>query len=102
VDPESIPRNPTVGKMYRASIAPLMADIDSVMKQAGSEGLKEVLIELRNEVVIDDLQELLAAPGAERIGVYYGAAHLPGMDRALRDRMGLEFMGVYWIPAWRY
>jgi hypothetical protein len=102
VDPESIPRNPTVGKMYRASIAPLMADIDAVMDQAGSRGLKEVLIELRNEVVIEDLVDVLAEPGPERIGVYYGAAHLPGMDRALRDEMGLDYLGVHWIPAWRY
>jgi len=102
VDPASIPRNPTMGRMYRSSIAPLMADIDSVMKQAGSEGLKEVLIELRNEVVIEDLKQLLAEPGAERIAIYYGAAHLPGMDRALRDEMGLDYLGVHWIPAWRY
>jgi hypothetical protein len=34
--------------------------------------------------------------------VYYGAAHLPGMDRALREELGLAFLGVEWIPAWRY
>lgn len=102
VDPRSIPRNPTVGRMYRASIAPLMADIESLMNQAGTQGLKEVLIELRNEVVMADLRELLDAPGPERIGIYYGAGHLPDMDRVLRDELGLEFLGVHWIPAWRY
>jgi hypothetical protein len=102
MDPASIPRNAALGKYYRTSIAPLMADMDQLMNQAGTEGLKEVLIELRNEVVMADLADLLSVPGAERIGVYYGAAHLPDMDRTLREELGLQFLGMHWIPAWRY
>jgi hypothetical protein len=102
VDPQSIPRNPTVGRLYRGMVGPLIADPQRFFEQPGAEGLKEVLIELRNEVVLRDLADLLAEPGPERIGVYYGAGHLPDLQRALLDEQGLTYLGIHWITAWRW
>src|SRR5205814_2245705 len=67
VDPNSVPRNETLARGYRAAIAPLMADPEKMMLQAGAIGLKEVLIDLRNAAVMTDLRAVLAAPGPERI-----------------------------------
>ena len=102
IDPGAIPRHETLGRGYRALIAPLMADPEKMMLQAGAIGLKEVLIDMRNAAVIADLANVIAAPGPERIAIFYGAGHLPGMDRALRDDLGLRFVGLLWIPAWRF
>jgi len=103
IDPNNIPRSEAIGRPYRATIAPLMADPDKIFQQAGAEGLKVVLIELRNRVVIDEVERELDKPdGPQRIGVFYGAGHLPDMCAKLQEERGLRYMGTHWIPAWRY
>ncbi|MEW6741271.1 MAG: hypothetical protein AB1486_00810 [Planctomycetota bacterium] len=105
VDPESFPRNETIARPYRAMLAPFLANQDAfeqIFAQAGGEGMKEIVIEARNRVVIKDLTEILSKPGPQRIGVFYGAAHLPDMDKAVREELGLQFKGLHWIPAWWY
>lgn len=37
--------------------------------------------------------------GARRIGIFYGAAHLPGLHGALLER-GYRLRDVRWLPAW--
>ncbi len=103
VDPNSIPRSELIGRPYRATIAPLMADPDTIFQRAGAEGLKVVLIELRNRVVIDEVEAELDKPdGPQRIGIFYGAGHLPDMCAKLQAERGMRYLRTYWIPAWRY
>jgi hypothetical protein len=103
VDPAKVPRNESTGRAYRGLVAPLMADTERIFSQAGAEGLKSVLLEMRNERVMEELANVLAAPGApDRIAIYYGAAHLPGMARALTEEMGFTYLGVHWVEAWRF
>jgi hypothetical protein len=103
IDPARVPRNEALGRPYRALVAPFMADTERLFAQAGAEGLKVVLIELRNRLVMDDLAAVLAGPDApQRIGIYYGAGHLPDMARILLDEMGFSYLGVHWIEAWRF
>lgn len=35
----------------------------------------------------------------KKIGIFYGAAHLPGLHTSLLER-GYSFDSVYWLPAW--
>ena len=103
IDPKKVPRNEQVGRTYRALVAPFMADTEQIFAQAGAEGLKEVLINMRNRKVMDDLAVVLAEPDApQRIAIYYGAGHLPDMARILVDEMGFSYLGAHWITAWRY
>jgi hypothetical protein len=103
IDPTKIPRNEETGRVYRGLVAPLMADTERIFKQAGAEGLEDVLIKMRNRHVMDDLKQVLEAPDApKRIGIYYGAGHFPDMARILMDEMGFHLLGVHWIQAWRY
>lgn len=103
VDPAKIPRNESTARAYRGLVAPLMADSERVFSQAGAEGLKEVLLEMRNEHVMEHLANVLAAPDApQRIGIYYGAAHFPDMTRTLMEEMGFKYLGIHWVEAWRY
>ncbi len=102
VDPERIGRSERVGRPYRATIAPMMADTEKLFAQAGSVAIKEVLIEMRNDVVMADVERILAEEDVERISVFYGAAHLPDMDVHLREELGLRYVGTHWVPAWTF
>ena len=41
----------------------------------------------------------LRGKGVCRIGIFYGAAHLPGLHGALLER-GYRLRDVQWLPAW--
>jgi hypothetical protein len=38
--------------------------------------------------------------GHKRIGVFYGAGHLPDMEQRLADDFGLKRAGETWLVAW--
>ena len=61
-------------------------------------GLEELLLDKRNAVVLERLDEVL--PDAEGpIAIFYGAAHMPDLERRLRER-GYERTGGRWLRAW--
>lgn len=39
--------------------------------------------------------------GKRRIGIFYGAGHLPDMERRLIDEFGLRRQGESWLTAWK-
>jgi hypothetical protein len=57
------------------------------------------IISERNKRALEVLQKQIKA-GKRRIGIFYGAGHLPGMERRLIDDFGLERAGVEWLEAW--
>jgi hypothetical protein len=57
------------------------------------------IISERNKRALEVLQKQIKA-GKRRIGIFYGAGHLPGMERRLIDDFGLERAGVEWVEAW--
>jgi hypothetical protein len=78
----------------RALVAKVMsADISAFGDDA-------VIVGRRNRVAMEKLKQILAAPSApKRIAIFYGAAHLPGMEKILIDEMG--FAPVDASPSWR-
>ena len=64
---------------------------------AGGEG--STLLEGRNEKCLEVLRRELGE-GHERLGVYYGAAHLPHMERRLVEDMGFRKIRHEWVQAW--
>lgn len=67
------------------------------MMSAGGEG--STLLQGRNEKCLEVLQRELAA-GREKIGIYYGAAHLPHMEQRLVEDFGFTKTGHEWLVAW--
>jgi hypothetical protein len=57
------------------------------------------LLEGRNEVCLQVLQQELAR-GRRRLGIYYGAAHLPHLERRLCGDLGFTKVGHEWVVAW--
>lgn len=59
-----------------------------------------VILKARNKVVCDRLEEFTThAEENLRIGVFYGAAHLPDIEQYLKD-LGYEHRATFWQPAW--
>lgn len=61
--------------------------------------LMEVLLHERNDVVVARLRALVEEPGEiGSIGVFYGAAHLTGIEESL-DEMGYRPVATHWVTS---
>jgi hypothetical protein len=74
-------------------------DLDGMMAAVeGPEG--STLISERNKVALAELPRQIAA-GKQHIAIFYGAAHLPDMQRRLQgDEFGMQRTGERWLTAW--
>lgn len=59
----------------------------------------QMLITDRNEAALDVLKKQIAA-GKRRIAVFYGAGHMPDLERRLVEDFGLKRQGAQWREAW--
>ncbi|MHC5022476.1 MAG: type II secretion system protein GspG [Planctomycetota bacterium] len=75
--------------------------IDESMKALGEE-FAEVLIDVRNQVVIDDLRSVLESePEVESIAIFYGAGHMPDLAERLASQLEYEAGDAQWLDAIR-
>lgn len=65
---------------------------------AGPQG--SALIEARNEHAVRVLKEQLE-DGARHVGIFYGVAHMPDIERRLLEELALTRTGIAWIDAWQ-
>ena len=57
------------------------------------------LITQRNKRALEVLRAEIKA-GRKRIGIFYGAGHLPDLDRRLREQFNLKRASQRWLVAW--
>jgi|GEM_PF-231727 hypothetical protein len=81
--------------MMRMSFAQQLEQME--LMAAGGDG--STLLEGRNEKCLKVLARELKK-GHKRLGIYYGAAHLPHMERRLVEDMGFRKVGHDWLQAW--
>lgn len=67
------------------------------MLSAGGDG--STLLEGRNEKCLKVLQREIKN-GHKRLGIYYGAAHLPHMELRLVNDLGFKKVAHEWLVAW--
>jgi len=69
----------------------------------GMEGLMEVLIDRRNERVIEDLARALEGESdeTERVAIRYGAGHMPDLHERIVSRFGYRPVDRGWLTAMR-
>ncbi len=53
----------------------------------------------RNRAALTVLDEVLRQSGHRTISLFYGAAHMPGLERAVLER-GFSFSSQSWLTAW--
>jgi len=79
-------------------LADQMSEMDATMSALdGPEG-SSILTE-RNKKAFEVLKQQITA-GKKKIGVFYGAAHLPDMERRLQSEFGLKRGAEKWVVAW--
>lgn len=89
---------PDRARQYKLLLARQMQDIEGQV--AGLEGPNgSVILTERNKAALKVLKEAIA-DGRKNIGVFYGAAHMHGIRKALIDDMGFKPAGVKWLVAW--
>lgn len=81
----------------RVAFASQLEELEA-MTAGGKDG-GSTLLEGRNEKCLEVLQREIAA-GKKKIGIYYGAAHLPHMEHRLVDDLGFAKAGHEWLVAW--
>lgn len=76
-------------ELARSGGLALNADVESGLTILGD----------RNTAALEVLQTTLEE-GTQEIGLFYGAAHMPGLARALVQDFGFELESQRWIAAW--
>jgi hypothetical protein len=67
---------------------------------AGIEGNKgSVILSERNRVAVEVLEKTIAR-GKRKIGIFYGAGHMPGIEEKLVRDLGFERTASEWKVAW--
>lgn len=69
------------------------------LDQALGGPLNQLLVVDRNAAALKILQKQIAA-GKKRIGIFYGAAHLPDFEQHLIEDFGLVRGSKQWLVAW--
>lgn len=54
----------------------------------------------RNKAALEVLTETLEDPDIETISVFFGAAHMPGLDRKITEELGFSLREQKWLTAW--
>jgi hypothetical protein len=84
------------------TLGALGGDVSSLAKAAGPgmEKFMRIALEKRNAIVIKDLKKILKdKQGHGDVVVFYGAAHMPDIERQLSEKFGFAPAGEKWLPA---
>jgi hypothetical protein len=80
----------------------LMAEQFEALSSPGTalgNTLTTILISDRNQAAMKVFQKELAR-GKKKVGIFYGAAHLPDFEKRLREDFGLKKESERWLSAW--
>jgi hypothetical protein len=76
-----------------------MADLDTLRDILGDDA-DSAVIGARNQRAIDVLKDSLES-GEKQVGIFYGVAHMPDMERRLIEQLDLVYLDTTWVDAWR-
>lgn len=82
----------------KRKLAMYFTDSDNLESGLGKT-LNRMLINDRNQAAMRALQTELSK-GKQRIGIFYGAAHMPDFDRRLREDLEMQPDEQQWLTAW--
>lgn len=82
----------------RLAMAAQFEDLDAQTMIFDGPNGSTILTE-RNRKAFEVLAQQLEA-GKKKIGIFYGAAHLPDMQKRLAEDFGMKRVELSWLPAW--
>ena len=90
--------SPDSSRQYKLLLARQFGDVESqIAALEGPDGT--VILTERNKAALKVLRQSIA-DGKKNIGVFYGAAHMPGIEDVLVNDMGFHRTAVEWRLAW--
>ena len=84
---------------FKKALAKVLAQTESLTAAMEGENGSAILSG-RNEVVGRKIKEVLANKKQRRIAVFYGCAHMPGIETSLVKDMKATAAGEEWLAAW--
>ena len=84
---------------FKTVIAHQLAD-PAQMEDVLGEDADNAVIGARNQRAIDVLKREING-GAERIAIFYGAAHMPDLEMRLLEQLDLTYVETDWVDAWQ-
>lgn len=87
------------GDSLKTMAAYEITNVKQASDMLGSDSGSAV-IEARNQRAIDVLVREIDG-GAQRIGIFYGVAHMPDMEERLLEQLGLTYESTEWVDAWQ-
>jgi hypothetical protein len=87
------------GAAFKYLFAQELSRSDGVILGAELEQQLTILGD-RNRVALDTLEDALTNSGTTSISLFFGAAHMPGLERELIGSLGFEQTGQGWLTAW--
>jgi hypothetical protein len=89
--------DPAGASKVKRIMAEQLSDLDNI--DGLGRTLNTILIDDRNQAAMKVFQRELAK-GKKKIGIFYGAAHMPDFEKKLRADFGLRKVSEQWLPAW--
>ncbi len=97
-----IERSPTMSSMMKLVMMDMLVLAETTEMLSQFEAIEQVILHGRNDIVIEYLKEALASnPDAKDIAIFYGAAHMPGIEEVILNELGYTFDSNTWTPAMR-
>lgn len=99
-----IEASPTLRATAKITLIEALAHADPASQGAAlgksGAGLMKVIIEDRNDIVLDDLAKIIQTePEIRSVSAFYGAGHMEDMEKKLAARFGYVPGEVLWIDA---
>lgn len=84
--------------VLKRALAQELGGSDVMLEALNGPNGSTILTE-RNKVALRVMREQIEA-GKNKIGIFYGAAHLKDMHERLSERDKMTFQTIRWLPAW--
>ena len=91
--------SPDSAAAFKKALAKMFDQMESMAAaMEGKDGT--AALSGRNDVAVKKLREVLASSKQRRVAVFYGAAHMPGIEAALIKSLKAKPAGEEWLAAW--
>lgn len=80
-------------------LGPVMGDVEAQTSGLGNSKIGKLILDERNVEAMKIVERELST-GGKNMGLFYGAAHLPGMAKIM-EGMGFKKTAETWMTAWK-
>lgn len=97
---QTLSSNPNMRVMLKNMMINMLGQKMPDIGAIAGEDFRQVIVHDRNQVVVDDLKQAIKNnPDLGSVALFYGAAHMPDMEKRLIDQLGYRATTGFWLPA---